>query len=239
MLNELIGAPVVWVAVSLVIFIGAKRLYSMAGTPLLHPVLTTIAAIILLLTLLDVEYRTYNEGGRIISFFLGPSVVALGVPLAERIRELRAQAPALVATILAGSIVGIVSAVAPLLVAGAGELVVLSMAPKSVTTPIAMSIVETSGGEPSLAAAFVVLTGIFGAVVGPVLLRIFGVHDPVAYGYALGAASHGIGTARALEEGRTQGAAGSLAICLNGIATSVMTPIVLSLLFRMWETGPL
>ncbi|MFW5994805.1 MAG: LrgB family protein, partial [Spirochaetia bacterium] len=216
MIDELVAAPAVWVTVSLVLYIGAKRLYSVAGTPLLHPVLVTIAALIAVLTLFGVDYGTYNEGGRIISFFLGPSVVALGVPLAERIRELRSQAPALVVTILAGSVVGIVSAVLPLVVAGAGNMVILSMAPKSVTTPIAMSIVESAGGEPSLAAAFVVLTGIFGAVVGPVLLRIFGVHDPVAYGYALGAASHGIGTARALEEGRTQGAAGSLAICLNG-----------------------
>lgn len=233
-MSELLSTPALWVAASLFVYIGAKRLYAAAGTPLLHPVLVTIAALIAVLTVFGVEYETYNEGGRIISFFLGPSVVALGVPLAERIRELRSQAPALVATILAGSVIGIISAVVPLIVTGADEVLVLSMAPKSVTTPIAMSIVDASGGEPSLAAAFVVLTGILGAVVGPLLLRVFGVHDPVAYGYALGAAAHGIGTARALEEGRTQGAAGSLAICLNGIATSVMTPVVLSVMFRVW-----
>lgn len=233
-MNEFLTSPVLWVTISLLFYVGATRIYRFAGTPLLHPVLLTIAALIAVLTLVDIEYETYNEGGRIISFFLGPSVVALGVPLAERIRELRRQAPALVATIVAGSVVGVVSAVLPLLLVGAGESTVISLAPKSVTTPIAMSVAERGGGEPSLTAAFVVLTGIFGAVVGPIVLRIVGVRDRVAFGFALGAASHGIGTARALENGRTEGAAGSLAICLNGIATSILTPPILGLLFSFW-----
>ncbi len=233
-MNEFLTSPVVWVTLSLLFYMGAMRIYRAAGTPLLHPVLLTIAALIAVLTLLDVRYETYNEGGRIISFFLGPSVVALGVPLAERIRELRRQAPALVVTIVAGSAVGVVSAVLPLLLVGAGESIIVSLAPKSVTTPIAMSVAERGGGEPSLTAAFVVMTGIFGAVVGPIVLRIIGVRDRVAFGFALGAAAHGIGTARALENGRTEGAAGSLAICLNGIATSVLTPPILALLFAFW-----
>ncbi len=232
---EFLTSPALWVAVSLVVYVGARALYVRAGTPLVHPVLVTIIAIIAILLALDIDYETYNEGGRIISFFLGPSVVALGVPLAERIRELKQQAPALTITIVAGALVGIVSAVAPLLIAGVPENVITSMAPKSVTTPIAMSIVEREGGEPSLAAAFVVMTGILGAVIGPVLLRIVGVRSPVARGFALGAASHGVGTARALEDGRTEGAAGSLAICLNGIATSILTPPVLSLIYSGWE----
>lgn len=236
-MHEFLTSPALWVSVSLLVYAGAKALYVRAATPLVHPVLVTIAIIIALLVALDIDYGTYNEGGRIISFFLGPSVVALGVPLAERIRELRAQAPALIVTTIAGALVGIVSAVAPLLVAGAPESMITSMAPKSVTTPIAMSIVEREGGEPSLAAAFVVMTGVLGAVIGPMLLRTIGVTTPVARGYALGAASHGVGTARALEDGRIEGAAGSLAICLNGIATSVLTPPVLGLVYSSWDVA--
>ncbi len=234
-MHEFLTSPVLWVTVSLVVYVGARALYVRAGTPLVHPVLVTIVVIIAILVALDIDYETYNEGGRIISFFLGPSVVALGVPLAERVRELRQQTPALVVTVIAGALVGIVSAVAPLLIAGSPEGVITSMAPKSVTTPIAMAIVEREGGEPSLAAAFVVMTGILGAVIGPVILRLIGVHSPLARGYALGAASHGVGTARALEEGRTAAAAGGLAICLNGIATSILTPPVLALIYRSWD----
>lgn len=233
-MDEFLSSPALWVALSLVVYVGAKRLYERAGTPLVHPVLITIGVLIAILVFLGIDYETYEEGGRIISFFLGPSVVALGVPLAERVRELKDQAPALVVVIVAGALIGIISAVVPLLIAGAPEGVTTSMAPKSVTTPIAMSIVEREGGEPSLSAAFVVMTGILGAVIGPVLLHLIGVKNPVAYGFALGAASHGVGTARALEDGRTEGAAGSLAICLNGIATSILTPPALGIMYGGW-----
>lgn len=234
-MSDFLSSPTLWVAMSLLIYMGSKRIYRRAGTPLLHPVLLTIVALITLLVLLRIDYETYNRGGSIISFFLGPSVVALGVPLAEKIRELREQAPALLLTIGVGAFAGVVSAVLPLVFFGVDSTIIASMAPKSVTTPIAMSIAEGQGGEPSLTAAFVVMTGIFGAVVGPTVMKILKVDDELARGFALGAAAHGIGTARALEEGRTSGAAGSLAICLNGIATSIITPPILSLVFSLWE----
>ncbi|TVQ23998.1 MAG: LrgB family protein [Spirochaetaceae bacterium] len=232
-MNALFENPILWVTVSLGAFIFGKRLYAQSRFPLFHPVLVAIASVIVLLLLFDVDYEIYRGGGDIISFFLGPSVVALGLPLYERFQQMRSQAPALLVSVVAGSLVGLVSAVLPVILMAAPELVVMSMAPKSITTPIAISVAQQLGGDGSLAASFVVMCGILGGVIGPAVLKITGVSDPVAFGYALGAASHGIGTARALEFGRTEGAAGSLAICLNGIATSMLAPAVVGLIMSL------
>lgn len=225
-MSALLESPVVWVTVTFAAFLLGKRLYARVRFPLFHPVLVGILGVIAVLVALDVDYETYSRGGNIISFFLGPSVVALGLPLYERFQQMKRQTPALLLSISAGSLVGLVTAVLPVVLMSAPDLIVLSMAPKSITTPIAISVAEQLGGDGSLAASFVVMCGILGGVIGPSVLRLVGVRDAVAFGYALGAASHGVGTARALESGRTEGAAGSLAICLNGIATSILAPAV-------------
>ena len=221
---------VLWAAVSLLIYGVARRVYLRLRMPLLHPVLLTIALLILLLQAAGIEYEAYMEGGRYISFFLGPSVVALGVPLYLRLQEMKRAAPAMLTAVVFGSLVGIVSVVVPALLLGAPGIVVRSLAPKSITTPIAIVVAESIGGDASLSAAFVVLTGILGAVIGPVVLRIVGVRHPVAFGLAMGCAAHGIGTARALEQGPLEGAAGGLGICLCGVMTSILTPPLVSLL---------
>lgn len=233
-MTTLLESPVIWVTVTFAFFLLGKTLYARWRVPFFHPVLVGIAGVIGLLVLTGVEYETYRSGGDIIAFFLGPSVVALGLPLYERFQEMKRQGPALVVSILAGSLAGLVSAVVPVLLMAAPDLVIFSMAPKSVTTPIAISVAEQLGGDGSLAASFVVMCGILGGVIGPMVLHVLGVKDQVAFGYALGAASHGVGTARALESGRTAGAAGSLAICLNGVATSIMAPAVVQLLLRLF-----
>jgi len=114
---------------------------------------------------------------------------------------------------------------------GASKEIVASIAPKSVTTPIAMSISGKIGGIPPLTAALVICTGIFGAILGPAILKLFKVKDKVAFGLAMGSASHGIGTARAAEEGQLEGAVSGLAICLNGVATAILTPILFKLIY--------
>lgn len=225
-----VPGPVLWVAISLLIYGVSRRLYLRLQMPLLHPVLVTIVLLILLLRTSGVEYETYMRGGRYISFFLGPSVVALGVPLYLRLQEMKRASPAMLTAVAFGSLIGIVSVVVPALALGAPGVVVRSLAPKSVTTPIAIVVAESIGGDGSLSAAFVVLTGILGAVIGPMVLRIVGVRHPVAFGLAMGSAAHGIGTARALEEGPLEGAAGGLGICLCGVMTSILTPPLVGLL---------
>jgi predicted murein hydrolase (TIGR00659 family) len=225
-----IPPALLWSTASLAIYSIARYVYLRVRFPLFHPVMLTGAALIVILTLTGTEYETYLIGGRLISFFLGPSVVALGVPLYLRLQEMKRSAPMLLTVVLFGSAVGIVSAVVPALLMGSPDVVVRALAPKSVTTPIAIAVATGIGGDASLTAAFVVLTGIFGAVLGPVVLRLSGVKHPIAFGFAMGCAAHGIGTARSLEEGQLHGAAAGLGICLCGIMTAILTPFLVGML---------
>ena len=222
--------PIFSVTFTVVVYVGAVYLYKRLMWVILQPVLVSLVVIIAFLLLMDIDYQVYMEGGMVIHFFLGPTVVALGVPLYVRFRELKREAPAILLTIFCGSLAGIVSVTVPLLALGVPEEIVRSLAPKSVTTPIAMGIAETAGGIPSLTAAVVVVTGIFGGVVGPSVLKVCGIASGTPFGLAMGSAAHGLGTARALENGELEGASSGLAICLNGVMTAVLTPVVLSLL---------
>lgn len=209
------------------VFFAARRLYARLGFFLLNPVLVAIVALIAFLEGMGVDYETYNKGGRLLSFWLGPAVVALGVPLYLQFDAIRRRGRAILVSILAGSLVGIATGAGVAALLGASRAVVLSLAPRSVTTPIALGIAERIGGLPPLTAALVIASGVLGAVIGPALLRRAGVTDPTAVGLALGAAAHGIGTARAVEEGSAEGAGAGLAIGLMGLATALLTPPLL------------
>ena len=228
---EAFFSPVGSAGLTLAVFVAAQAVYAKTRFFLLHPVLTSIAVLIALLWGLDVSYETYSRGGSYITIFLGPAVVALGVPLYRELARIKKEAGPILATSLFGCAAGLLSALVPALLWGLPREVTVSLAPKSATTPIAMAVAEGLGGLPSLSAAVVVVTGIAGAVIGPLLLKFFGVTGAPAFGLALGIASHGIGTARALEEGLEQGAFSSLGLCLNGILTAVLTPLAVALLF--------
>jgi predicted murein hydrolase (TIGR00659 family) len=208
----------------------ARRLHRRLGWALLHPVLVSIVVVIAALEALGVRYETYDRGGRWLSFWLGPAVVALGVPLFRQMEQVRRGARALLVSLLAGGAVGIVSACGVAALLGASPEVVRSLAPRSVTTPIAIEIARRAGGIPSLSAVVVILSGVLGAAVGPALLRAAGVRGRTALGIALGAAAHGVGTARAVEEGEVEAAGAGIAIGLMGVVTAVLTPPVLALL---------
>ncbi|MBI4880059.1 MAG: LrgB family protein [Planctomycetes bacterium] len=226
-MSSLFESPVFSIALTLGVYQLATRAYARWRHAFLNSVLLSIAALILFLLATGIEYETYFAGGRIISFFLGPAVVALAVPLYERLGDVRRNVRAIAAAILAGGATGVLSAAGIAALLGASRAVVLSLAPKSATTPIAMGIAEELGGIPALTAAIVIATGVLGAVIGPWFLRLAGVRSRLAFGLALGAAAHGIGTARAAEEGTLEEAMSGLALCLNGIATAVLAPLLL------------
>lgn len=218
------------VAATVVVYALAQRLQRRTGAILLHPVLVSIVVLVAALRALGVDYEAYARGGRLLGFWLGPAVVALGVPLARQTEEIGRRGKAVLASIAIGAAVGTVSATAvAALLGGSGE-VVRSLAPRAVTTPIAMGIAARVGGVPALSAAVVILSGILGAVIGPPLLRRLGIRSRTAVGLALGAAAHGVGTARAAEEGETEAATAGLAIGLMGVATAVLAPLGLALL---------
>jgi predicted murein hydrolase (TIGR00659 family) len=230
MTAETVLAVAAAVAGTLIVYLGALRLYRRAGTVLLNPVLVSIVVIVGALSLTGIGYEPYHRGGTMLSFFLGPAVVALAIPLHAQLPLIRRNARALLLSLLAGSAVGVLAATLPALALGGSGQVVRSLAPRAVTTPIAIGIAERLGGIAPLAAAVVIATGVVGAVLGPPLLRTLGVRSRAARGLALGAAAHGIGTARAVEEGEVEAASAGLAIGIMGVLTALLAPLLIAAL---------
>ena len=227
----LAASPLLGLTLTLLAYQGAYWLYRHSGmNPAANPVAIAVAIIVALLMLTDTSYATYFEGAQFVHFLLGPATVALAIPLYAQLPRLKRMfGPALVALAI-GSLTAIVSAIAVGWALGASRPTLMSLAPKSVTTPIAMGIAEKIGGLPSLTAVLVVATGILGAIVAQWLFKLLRVKDEAVQGFAIGLAAHGIGTARAFQISETTGAFAALAMGLNGLATALLLPI----LIRAW-----
>lgn len=176
--------------------------------------------------ILGISYESFQKGSRIISFMLGPTVVVLGYLLYEQVAHLRENAVSIITSVFVGCVTGILSVIFIARYFGADHALIVSLEPKSVTTPIAMSIAEKSGGIPSIAAVVVIVVGIFGGIVGPFVLEKLGIRSKIAWGLALGSAAHGLGTARAMELGTIEGAISGLAIGVMGIMTAILVPVI-------------
>lgn len=205
----------------------AKALQRRLGWAWLNPILVSIVALIVFLKLAGITYETYAESGSKIDFWLKPAVVALGVPLYRQLSAIKKQILPIVVSQLVGCVTGIVSVVLIAKVLGASKPVILSLVPKSVTTPIAMEVTNTLGGIPSLTAAIVVSVGILGAVIGFRVLRFGHIRQADSQGLSIGTASHAVGTSAAMERGEEQGAFASLGLILNGVFTAVLASLLL------------
>ena len=222
------ASPLLGLTVTLLAYQGAWWVCRRAGFhPLANPVLLAVAALVLLLQLTGTPYPTYFEGAQFVHFLLGPATVALAIPLYTQLPRLRALAFPLLAALVAGSLTATISAVAIGKLFGASEASLLSLAPKSVTTPIAMGIAERIGGLPSLTAVLVITTGILGAVCARFVYQALGIADHAVRGFAIGVASHGIGTARAFQVSEQAGAFSGLAMGLNALLTALLVPLLL------------
>jgi len=221
------GSPLLWLAVTLVAYSLADRAALASGRhPLANPVVIAVALIALVLLVTRTPFGSYFAGAQFVHFLLGPATVALAVPLWRMRREVRRALLPMAAALLAGSLTGILSAIACGWVAGAPAAILASVAPKSVTAGIAMGISEPIGGLAALTAVVVVATGVFGAVIAGPLFDLMGIRDPRARGFAAGLAAHGLGTARAFQVDRTMGTFAGIALGLNGLMTAVLVPLV-------------
>lgn len=224
----LLSSPLFGITLTLVAYRVARALWEAARrTPLLNPVLVAIVLTAATLLLLGVDYEDYMVGGQYIALLLGPATVALALPLYREATLVREAAVAILTGVVLGSLVSITVAYGVTQALTGDTDLALSMAPKSATTPVSIVLAETAGGVPALTAVFTILAGVLGAVVGPGLLSLLRLRDPRVRGLAIGAASHGIGTARALEEDETEGAFSALAMGLNALATALLLPLVL------------
>ncbi len=197
---------------------------------LASPVLIAIVILVCLLLATGTPYSAYFQGAQYVHFLLGPATVALAVPMYANLARIRRHARAILPAVLAGSLTAALSAMLLARLLGAPREIVLSLAPKSVTTPIAMGIAEQIGGNPSLAAIFVLITGLTASVLGGAVWRAGGILGWPARGLASGTAGHGIATARMLLLSETAGAFGGLAIGLNGVITAIVVPLLVTLL---------
>jgi predicted murein hydrolase (TIGR00659 family) len=219
-----------WLVVTLVVYLASRRLYERTRLAVLNPALVCIAAIIALLLLTRTPHADYQGAGRLLAFWLGPAVVALGLPLALQLETVRRNVLGIALGLVAGAVVGIAVAVGVAVLLGATPVVVRSLAPRAATTPIALAVTARLGGIPALSAVVSIVSGAIGGFVGVGLLRALGVRSPLATGLALGAAAHGLGTARAAGEGEVEGASAGMAMGIVGVLTALLAPLVLSLL---------
>ena len=230
MIKDIISSEYFMLALTFGVFYAAKTLQRRLGWVLFNPILIAIAIIIVFLLAMDIPYETYHEGAKLIEFWLKPAVVALGVPLYLQLSSIKRQFLPILASQTMGCVAGIVSVVVIAKMLGASNAVIMSLASKSVTTPIAMEVTQALGGIPSLTAAIVVITGLIGAIIGFKTLSVGHVHNPMALGLSMGAASHALGTSAAMDRDQFMGAYASLGLTLNGILTAMLTPTVIDII---------
>lgn len=222
------GNPLLSLLATLLVFVVAVRINkALGGTPLVHPVTLSIAMLIGLLLLVDMDYATYFEGAQFIHFLLGPATVALAIPLYDHRERIRRLLGPLLLACLAGIVTAVVTTLGLAMTMGAQPETLMSLAPRSVTSPIAMGIAEQIGGIPSLAAGLVLLTGSIGCALASGIFRLLRVRDPAVKGFALGLSAHGFGTAQAFARiGTVAGAFSGLAMGLTGLLTAFLLPLI-------------
>ncbi|MBU3055468.1 LrgB family protein [Pseudomonas indica] len=228
--QALIHHPLFGVGITLAAYQLALAAYEKTRWVFLQPVLVSMLVLIGVLLLCGLTYAEYRKSVEVLSVLLGPATVALAVPLFLNLRRIRQLFWPTLLTLLIAGVVATVSGVALAWAFGAERMVLMTMAPKSVTSPIAMLVADQIGGVAALAAVFVLITGVLGAILGPELLRLIGVRHPAAQGMALGLTAHAVGTSRALQEGEECGAFAALAMSLMGMTTAVVLPLVVALL---------
>lgn len=213
-------------------FLGQK-LQEKTRLIILNPILVSIIIIIVFLSVFKIDYASYHQGSKLIEFFLKPAVVALGVPLYQQLEKIKKQAFHILISQLVGCIVGIVSVVLIAKWMGASKEIIYSLAPKSVTTPIAIEVSKAIGGIPPLTASVAIVVGIFGGIFGYSIMKLTRVKNPIAQGLSMGTAAHAVGTSKSMEISPAFGAMSSIGLIVNGILTAILTPYILQLM-NIW-----
>lgn len=227
------GGPLLWLTVTVAAYVAADLLSARSGrNPFVNPVVIAVALIGTVLVATGTGYRTYFDGAQFVHFLLGPATVALAVPLVRNLAAVTRMLVPMALALVAGSATAIASAIGIAMALGAPREVMIALAPKSVTTAVAMAITLQLGGEPSLTAVLVIATGVLGAIVVTPLLDGLGICSREARGFAAGLAAHGIGTARAFQVSESAGLFAGLAMALNALLTAILAPTIIGLATR-------
>lgn len=229
-MRDLISTPLFGVVISLIAFEIGLLVNRKTKISFLNPLLIGISIVIAVLCVFNISLDDYNKGGQIISFFLAPSTVVLAVPLYKKFTLLKANFIPILVGIFIGCVVSITSVVYLSKAFGLDKLIEISLVPKSVTTPIGMEISKQLGGISAVTVAAIVITGIIGAIIAPIVFKVFRINDKVAMGIAIGTSAHAVGTTKAVEMGETEGAMSGLAIGVSGLITVIIAPILIRFL---------
>lgn len=225
-MKDLISTPLFAIMISLVAFEVGCIINRKTKLAILNPLLISIALVIMILKYFNISVSDYNKGGQFISFLLSPATVVLAVPLYKKIKLLKAHALPILVGIFVGTLSGITTTITLCHLFGLSKSLNLSMIPKSITTPIGVEVSKQLGGMPSITVAAIIITGIIGSIIAPVIFEILSIKDKVAIGVALGTASHAVGTSKAIEVGEIEGAMSSLSIGIAGIITVLISPVI-------------
>ncbi len=221
--------PLLWIVVTLAGYALARKLQTLlGGSPIANPVLLAIVLVGAVVLVAGVRYSTYFAGAQFIDFLLGPATVALAVPMARNIGYVRSSLKGVGLALLAGSLASSLSGVIIVRALGGSRTVALSMAPKAVTTPIAMAVSQQIGGLPALTASLAILGGVFAALIGRRLLTMLAIRDRRAHGFAAGVAGSGVAAAEVGSLGGVATGFAALGIAMNGVVTAVLTPLLMA-----------
>jgi len=234
-MNDLITSPIFGVITSLIayeigIYIKKKGRFS-----IFNPLLIAIIILIIFLEKFHITYKDYNNGGQIISFFLFPATVALALPMYKKFDLFKQNAVPILIGIFSGAITGFICVVFLSKFFGLTGLLTESLIPKSITTPIGIALSKQLGGLSSITVVAIIMTGIIGSVIGPLLYKVFKIKDKVALGIAMGASSHALGTARAMEIGEIEGAMSGLTMAISGVVAVLLYPLLWKLVIGMFK----
>ena len=232
-MNEFLSESVYFgVALSFLCYFAGIWFQKKYPYPFVNPLLIAMLLVISFLLIFHIDYKTYDYGAKYITYFMTPATVCLAVPLYKQFQVLKKNALAVFLGILAGCIAHAMVVIGLMYLFSLNKVVAVSLLPKSVTTPIALGICSEVGGIQGITVIGVTIAGLSGAIIGPVLLKIFHIKEPLAQGLAIGTASHAVGTSKMVEYGEVQAAMSSLAIVVTGLLTVVIVPIVVQV-FQM------
>ena len=226
-MSALWESPFFGVTLTILAYWAGCKIQKRTGLVICNGLVLAVMMIIAVLAVFDIPYAAYNAGGSLINLFLGPATVCLAVTIYSQMDLLKKNLLPILAGCAAGAVTSVLSIWGLCRLFGLDEAMTASLLPKSVTTPIAISVSEAHGGIGSITVVAVVLTGIFGSITAPLLIRLFRVREPLAAGLAIGACSHAVGTSRALELGETEGAMSGLAIGVCGIVTVLLSLLLM------------
>lgn len=213
---------------TIILYLASHKLYQKVNTLFLLPVFITSLIIVIILLIFNIPYETYMIGGTWIDRLLGPAVVALAYPLYQQRKTLQKLKVPILTGVLFGSVVGVVSGVSFAKLLGFDEMITSAISTKSVTTPVAMAIVDSLGGTTTLTAVFVMFAGVGGSIISPYVFKLFRLNGYMGRGVGLGSASHGVGTSVAMESSQLEGSISTIAMIVSAVTVSIITPTLLA-----------